>query len=81
MSAVVEVKDRPLISEEERAQRKREVDFARGSVRYEGVILGDEIEALCQQYINGELTSEEFDAVVDKSIDREFYEQQTAGNR
>ena len=44
-----------LISDEEKARRKKEVDFAVGSSRLEGVILPPEIEALNAQYINGEI--------------------------
>ena len=72
MSAVVEIKNRPLISEEEKAKRKKEIDFARGCVRYEGVVLDDEIEALNQQYINGELTSEEFNAAFEKLMNGRY---------
>jgi len=54
MSAVIE-KVRPLISDEEKAKRKKTVDFAEGSSRLEGVILPPEIKALNQQYINGEI--------------------------
>jgi len=37
---------RSAITSEERARRQAEVDFARGSVRYEGGTLPDEIECL-----------------------------------
>jgi hypothetical protein len=55
MSAVL----KPRISAEESARRRAEVDFARGSVRFEGFILGADIEAINERYINGELTSDE----------------------
>jgi len=49
---------RAPISDAERARRKREIDFARGSVRYEGGILSDEVERLNARYIDGdELTA------------------------
>lgn len=49
----------PQISEEERLTRKRAVDVARGSVRFEGFVLAPEIELINDRYINGELTSQE----------------------
>ena len=49
----------PAISAEERARRQRAVDFARGSVRFEGFILGPEVEELNRRFIEGELTSDE----------------------
>lgn len=50
------------IDEAERARRKREVDFARGSVRHEGGILSDEIERLNARYVAGEIGSDELTA-------------------
>ena len=49
----------PAISAEERAKRQRAVDFARGSVRFEGFILSPEVEELNRRFIEGELTSDE----------------------
>jgi len=54
----------PAISEEERARRLSEVNFARGSVRYEGGILSDEIERLNARYVAGEITSDELTAAI-----------------
>jgi len=54
----------PPISEAERARREREVSFARGSVRYEGGILSDEIERLNARYIDGEIDSDELTAAI-----------------
>lgn len=54
----------PAISEAERARRLREVNFARGSVRYEGGILSDEIESLNARYVAGEITSDELTAAI-----------------
>lgn len=54
----------PAISEAERARRLREVNFARGSVRYEGGILSDEIENLNARYVAGEITSDELTAAI-----------------
>ena len=54
----------PLISAEESAQRKKAVDFARGSVRFEGFILSPETEALNARFIAGELTEAEQSAAI-----------------
>ncbi|WP_242098766.1 antitoxin VbhA family protein [Sphingomonas sp. CROZ-RG-20F-R02-07] len=54
----------PAISEAERARRLSEVNFARGSVRYEGGILSDEIEQLNVRYIAGEIDSDELTAAI-----------------
>lgn len=51
---------RPAISAAERARREKAVSFARGSVRYEGGILSDEIERINDRFIAGELTTDEF---------------------
>jgi len=50
----------PEISEEERERRKKAIDFARGSVRFEGFILDDESEALAARFVSGDLTMEQF---------------------
>ena len=55
---------RAPISEAERARRKREVSFARGSVRYEGAVLSDEVERLNARYIDGEIDSDELTAAI-----------------
>ena len=44
-----------IISAEEKRRRQSVIDFARGSVRFEGIVLNDEIEAINQRYINGEI--------------------------
>lgn len=54
----------PAISEAERTRRMGEVNFARGSVRYEGGILSDEIEQLNARYIAGEIDSDELTAAI-----------------
>ncbi len=61
-----------LISMEESAKRKYAVDFARGSVRFEGIVLSPEIEAINQQYIHGHLTSQERIALSFAASEREF---------
>ena len=48
------------LNEEERAARKRAIDFARGSVRYEGFVLPPEAEAINARYIDGELSLDDY---------------------
>ncbi|HRE16437.1 MAG TPA: antitoxin VbhA family protein [Rhodocyclaceae bacterium] len=48
------------ISEEERDRRQAAIDFARGSVRFEGYILDDTLEALSARFVQGEFTPDEF---------------------
>ena len=52
------------IDEAERVRRQREVDFARGSLHYEGGILSDEIERLNVRYVAGEIGSDELTAAI-----------------
>jgi hypothetical protein len=52
------------LNEVERIRRQHEVDFARGSVRYEGGILTDEVERLSACYVAGEIDSDELTAAV-----------------
>ena len=61
-----------LISMEESAKRKYAVDFARGSVRFEGIILTPEIEEINQQYIYGHITSDEHITLSFAASEREF---------
>lgn len=51
---------RPVISDAERARRFKAVNFARGSVRYEGGIQTDEVEAIAARYVADELTLDEY---------------------
>ena len=62
----------PAISAEERAKRQRAVDFARGSVRFEGFILSPEVEELNRRFIEGELTSNEHVAETRRLYDPTF---------
>lgn len=61
-----------LISMEESAKRKYAVDFARGSVRFEGILLTPEIEEINQQYIYGHITSDEHITLSFAASEREF---------
>ncbi len=56
------------ISDGERQRRQKAVDYARGSVRLEGFVLDDDINALNQRYVNGELTSEELTAAIKHAV-------------
>lgn len=62
----------PQISAEERAKRQRAVDIARGSVCFEGAILGPEVEELNRRFIEGELTSDEHVAETRRLYDLTF---------
>ena len=55
---------RPAINDAERSRREREVSFARGSVRYEGGVLSDEVEHLNARYVAGEINSDELTAAI-----------------
>ena len=59
---------RQSISDEERRSRQKAVDYARGSVRLEGFILGPDIDALNQRYVEGELTSDELTAAILRAV-------------
>jgi hypothetical protein len=50
---------RAAITAEERARRRAAFEFARGSVRFEGIVLSPEAVALAERFINGEITLEE----------------------
>lgn len=54
----------PEISHEERAERQRAIDFARGSTQLSGGELDPEVEALNARYIAGELSGDEHVAAV-----------------
>ncbi|MEG3162744.1 antitoxin VbhA family protein [Sphingomonas sp. LB2R24] len=54
----------PAISASQRANRQREVNFARGNVRHEGGVLSDEIERLNARYIAGEIDSDALTAAI-----------------
>lgn len=48
-----------MITEQERNRRKEVIDFSRGNVRFEGVILSKEVEAINDNFINGDIDIEE----------------------
>lgn len=59
---------KPRISDEERAERRRSVAIARGSVRLEGFVLAPEIEEISRRYIDGELTGDEHVAAIRAAV-------------
>ena len=58
----------PLISDVERARRKQNIDYARGTLRYDGIHLTPEIEAINARFIDGYLTNSEHSEQVRRSI-------------
>lgn len=68
MSAVLN----QTITPAERAKRKAAIDFARGSVRFEGIILSPEIEEINQQYIDGDIDFETHLKLAHTAVDRAF---------
>jgi hypothetical protein len=56
----------------ERARRIRVYEEAVASIRLEGFELDEEVKALYQRYINGELTLAEVGSAIDELDDREF---------
>jgi Antitoxin VbhA len=62
----------PTITAAESAKRKAAIDFARGSVRLEGVVLSSEIESINQQYIDGQIDADTRRALSFAASEREF---------
>lgn len=60
------------ISSAERAKRKAAIDFARGSVRFEGIILSPEVEEINQQYVDGHIDFETHLKLAHAAVDRAF---------
>jgi hypothetical protein len=60
------------ITAAERARRIRVYEEARASVRLEGFELDEQVEALYQRYMSGELTLAEVGSAIDELDDREF---------
>lgn len=48
-----------MITQEEKQRREEIINFSRGNVRHEGVILSEEIELINQQFINGLINKSE----------------------
>ncbi|MDR3383934.1 antitoxin VbhA family protein [Cupriavidus basilensis] len=56
------------IDEPERARRKAAIDYARGSVRFEGFVLSPEVEEINRRFIDGELTGDEHVAAIAATV-------------
>lgn len=52
------------ISTQEQTSRQRAIDFARGSVRYEGLVLSYEAEQIGERFVAGLLTITEYVAAI-----------------
>jgi hypothetical protein len=59
---------RPQITKEEQATRQSDIDFARGSVRFEGFVLTPEVEEINRRFICGELSGDEHMAAIKASV-------------
>ena len=58
----------PVISTEEQEQRRLDIGYARGSVRYEGFELSPEVEDINRRFIAGELTGDEHIAAIKAAV-------------
>lgn len=56
----------------ERSRRTRVYEEALASVRLEGFELDEQVKALYQRYVDGELTLAEVGSMIDELDDREF---------
>lgn len=65
------------ITSEESAKRKHAIDFARGSCRFEGIILEPEIEDFNQLYIDGQMTGEQHHEAVFDFIEKKYSKKTT----
>jgi hypothetical protein len=63
-----------------REQRSREVENSLASVRMEGLEPSEEVKALFQRYVDGELTSAELDRSFEQYFDREYGPVRLPGN-
>jgi hypothetical protein len=61
-----------ITTDKARAERVREVENALASVRMEGLEISPEAESIFQQYVDGELSSEELDRALDDYFDRKY---------
>ena len=58
----------PCISVEEHARRRDVINFARGSVRFEGVVLSDKVEAINTRFIDGKISLDEHGAEIKAAL-------------
>lgn len=56
------------ITDEERDARLEAINYARGSVRFEGFVLSPEIEEINRRYVDGELTGDEHIAAIKEIV-------------
>ena len=61
-----------VTTDQAQAQRANEVENALASVRMEGLEPSAEAKAFFQQYVDGELTSEEMGAAIDRHLDAKY---------
>ena len=60
------------ISQEERAERARQMDDALASVRLEGLEPSAEAKVIFERHVDGELTEAEMGAAIDALHDRKY---------
>ncbi len=60
------------IADKERARRKAAIDFARGSVRFEGFVLSPEVEEINRRFIDGEMTGDEHVEAIKTAVQHEL---------
>lgn len=69
-----------MITEQEQKRRKEIIDFSRGNVRFEGVILSKEVEDINQKYINGDIEIEEHTNLCIVQMRQEFESRKNIDN-
>lgn len=58
------IQDTARISDDEKIRRRAAIDFARGSSRFEGIVLPEEVEEINRQFINGDISGDEHVAAI-----------------
>lgn len=61
-----------MITQEEKNKRQDIINFSRGNVRYEGVILSQEVESINQNFINGLIDKTEHSKLCITQIKKEL---------
>ena len=51
-----------MITEEEKARRRKSINYAKASMALSGIVMPDELLQLADEYVEGKYTREEFDA-------------------
>lgn len=57
-----------MISKAEQKRRREDVEYSIASCELEGCIVSDTYRALCERYINGELSLKELGDIVSKDL-------------